>query len=165
MKALVLHNGELMLERQRPTPEAPAGSTLVRVIQAGICETDLQLVAGYMGFEGVLGHEFVGVATAGQFAGQRVVGEINCVCNDCEMCRRGLGNHCPNRRVIGILNHDGAFAEYLVVPEANLHCVPDEISDDMATLVEPIAAALEIPEQVELQSDMQCYVVGDGRLG
>ena len=165
MRALELSDGKLRLRTEYPEADVPQGSTRVRVTQAGICETDLQLVAGYMGFSGVLGHEFVGIAESGKFTGQRVVGEINCVCNECDMCSRGLGNHCPNRTVIGILNHDGGFADSLIVPEGNLHAVPDDMSDDLATLVEPVAAALQIPEQVSLTSDMRAIVVGDGRLG
>lgn len=165
MRALKLEDGKLQMQSEYADPIAPTGSSIVRVSQAGICETDLQLVAGYMGFEGVLGHEFVGVAESGRFAGQRVVGEINCVCGDCHMCSRGIRNHCVQRTVIGILNHDGAFADALVVPEANLHPVPDKMSDDLATLVEPIAAALQIPEQVSIKPNMRSVVVGDGRLG
>lgn len=165
MRALVLRNSELSLESNRPEHAVPDDCVRVRVLQAGICETDLQLVKGYMGFSGVLGHEFVGVAESGKFAGQRVVGEINCVCNSCPMCDRGLGNHCPTRTVIGILNHDGAFAESLIVPEENLHTVPDSMSNDLATLVEPAAAALQIPEQVELNESQRAIVLGDGRLG
>ena len=165
MRALELSNGQLRLRTDYREANVPPGSTRVKVTQAGICETDLQLVAGYMGFSGVLGHEFVGVAESGEFAGQRVVGEINCVCDDCDMCSQGLGNHCPNRTVIGILNHDGGFADSLIVPEANLHAVPDDMSDDLATLVEPVAAALQISEQVSLSGDMRAIVVGDGRLG
>lgn len=165
MRALSIRDGELILESDRPTPIPPKGSVRVQVLQAGICETDLQLVAGYMGFQGVLGHEFVGIAETGTFAGQRVVGEINCVCNACDMCQRGLGNHCLRRTVIGIFRHDGAFADYVIVPEANLHRVPDTISNDCATLVEPVAAALQISQQVSLAAGMQCYIVGDGRLG
>ena len=120
---------------------------------------------GYMGFSGVPGHEFVGVAQTGRFAGRRVVGEINCVCGSCKLCVRGLGNHCPTRTVIGILNHDGAFAESLLVPEQNLHSIPDSMSNDLATLVEPAAAALQIPEQVELRKNQRAIVLGDGRLG
>lgn len=165
MRALELQGSELRFRTDYPIAEVPAGSTRVNVIQAGICETDLQLIAGYMGFSGVLGHEFVGVAESGKFAGQRVVGEINCVCGTCEMCSRGLGNHCPNRSVIGILNHDGAFADSLIVPENNLHAVPDSMSNDLATLVEPVAAAMQIPEQVSLPSETRAAVVGDGRLG
>ncbi len=165
MRALLLKDGKLSLQSDYPEAEVPAGSVRVRVTQAGICETDLQLVAGYMGFSGVPGHEFVGICESGAYKGRRVVGEINCVCANCDMCQRGHGNHCPHRSVIGILNHDGAFAETLVVPEANLHAVPDEMSDDLATLVEPVAAALQIPDQVQLTSDMRAIVVGDGRLG
>lgn len=165
MRAVHLNGSKLSFERDYPEAEVPSHSTQVSVIQAGICETDLQLMAGYMDFRGVLGHEFVGIAQSGEFAGKRVVGEINCVCDNCDYCAKGLGNHCPHRSVIGILNHDGAFADSLVVPFANLHVVPDELSDDLATLVEPIAAALQIPEQVSIQSGMQVVVVGDGRLG
>lgn len=165
MRAITLQNGKLQFDAERPTPAISEGSVRVRVLQAGICETDLQLVSGYMGFEGVLGHEFVGIAESGRYEGQRVVGEINCVCNNCELCKNGHDNHCPNRTVIGILNHDGAFADYVAVPEENLHFVPDSISNDEATLVEPIAAALRIPEQVDLVSGMRSIVVGDGRLG
>ena len=165
MRALELVDGQLGFRGDYPEPVAPDGSVIVRVTQAGICETDLQLVAGYMGFSGVPGHEFVGIAESGRFVGQRVVGEINCICNQCEFCGRGLGNHCPNRSVIGILNHDGAFADRLIVPEANLHPVPNDLPDDLATLVEPVAAALQIPEQVSLSEEMSAIVVGDGRLG
>ena len=165
MRALELTDGQLHLRTDYSVPSVPDDATRVHVIQAGICETDLQLVAGYMGFSGIPGHEFVGIAESGPFAGQRVVGEINCTCQQCEFCQRGLGNHCPNRSVIGILNHDGAFADSLVVPHANLHRVPDDMSNDLATLVEPVAAALQIAEQVQLTSDMRAIVVGDGRLG
>jgi threonine dehydrogenase-like Zn-dependent dehydrogenase len=165
MKALVLNNGKLQFKSDYSEGTIAADSTRVRVLQAGICETDLQLVKGYMGFEGVLGHEFVGIAEHGPLNGQRVVGEINCTCGRCDLCDRGLGNHCPNRSVIGILNHDGAFAESLVVPTQNLLPVPDDMSNDMATLVEPVAAALQIPEQMELVVGSQAIVVGDGRLG
>lgn len=165
MRALQLLDGKLQLRTDYAEPTPPVGGTKVRVLQAGICETDLQLVAGYMGFSGVLGHEFVGVAESGPLAGRRVVGEINCICNKCDLCHRGLGNHCPHRSVIGILNHDGAFADYLSVPDANLHAVPESMSDDLATLVEPVAAALQIPEQVTLSPGMRSVVVGDGRLG
>ena len=99
-------------------------------MRAGVCETDLQLMQGYMGFQGVLGHEFVGIAEEGPLKGQRVVGEINCNCWSCDYCDAGLANHCPNRSVLGILNHDGAFADYITVPSRNLHRVPEEISTD-----------------------------------
>src|SRR5206468_1731131 len=101
---------------------------LVRVLSAGICETDLQLLGGYLGFRGVLGHEFVGVAMTGAFAGRRVVGEINCGCGVCPICRRGLPTHCPERTTLGIVNRDGAFADMLTLPERNLHVVPDSLA-------------------------------------
>ncbi len=123
---------------------------LVRVLRAGVCETDLQLIKGYMGFRGVLGHEFVGVAESGPLAGRRVVGEINCACWTCETCRMGLPTHCPNRTVLGILNHDGAFADLIAVPQRNLHAVPDTLSDDVAVFTEPVAAAFQIPVQVSI---------------
>lgn len=138
---------------------------IVDVVKAGICETDLQLCKGYMGFSGTLGHEFIGIARSGRFAGQRVAGEINCACHACEMCRRQLSNHCPHRTVIGIVGHDGAFAESVIVPEKNLHAIPDEISDDEAVFVEPIAAACRIAEQITLAGGEIVTVLGDGRLG
>lgn len=138
---------------------------VVDVIKAGICETDLQLCKGYMGFSGTLGHEFVGKARSGRFAGQRVVGEINCACHACEMCRRQLSNHCPNRTVIGIVAHDGAFADSVIVPDRNLHALPDHVSDSEAVFVEPIAAACRIAEQIPLAGDDVVTVLGDGRLG
>ena len=143
----------------------PADGVCVDVIQAGICETDLQLCQGYMGFRGVLGHEFVGIARTGTHAGRRVVGEINCGCESCSWCRRKLQNHCPSRTVVGILNHSGAFADTVVIPESNLHVIPDNVSDDEAVFVEPLAAACRIPQQVELQSGSKTLVLGAGRLG
>ncbi|MEW4490208.1 alcohol dehydrogenase catalytic domain-containing protein [Thalassoglobus sp. JC818] len=137
----------------------------VEVIQAGVCETDLQLIRGYMGFEGVLGHEFVGVAKSGRFAGERVVGEINCACRNCPTCDAGLPTHCPHRSVIGILNHDGAFADTVWVPEENLHAVPDSVDNDNAVFTEPIAAAFQIPFQLNLSGYQSIVVLGDGRLG
>ena len=147
-----------------PAP-AKDGDIVVDVLLAGICETDLQLCRGYMGFTGTLGHEFVGVARSGALAGQRVVGEINCSCHKCEFCRNGRANHCPNRSVIGILNHDGAFADSVVVPECNLHRVPDTVTNEQAVFVEPIAAACRIPEQLPQIAGQSVVVLGDGRLG
>jgi threonine dehydrogenase-like Zn-dependent dehydrogenase len=143
----------------------PEGLIPIRILKAGICETDLQLVRGYMGFRGVLGHEFVGIAEQGRYAGQRVAGEINCACGRCDYCRQGLETHCPHRTVLGILNHDGAFADRLWLPEKNLHPLPDAISDDAAVFVEPVAAAFQIPSQLELQRFKNSIVLGDGRLG
>jgi threonine dehydrogenase-like Zn-dependent dehydrogenase len=162
---LAVVDGQLTFLPSHPVATPGDGQVRVRPIQAGICETDLQLVQGYMGFSGVLGHEFVGIAESGPWAGERVVGEINCICEKCAFCDRGLGNHCPNRTVIGILNHDGAFAESLIVPQRNLHRVPAEMSNDLATLVEPAAAALQILEQIEIVPNQRSVVLGDGRLG
>lgn len=141
------------------------GMVEVSVLAAGICETDLQLKKGYMGFQGVLGHEFVGVPLAGRLAGQRVTGEINCACGSCDFCRRGLPRHCTGRSVIGILNHDGAFAETLFVPEENFHPVPADLSTDRAVFTEPVAAACRILEQVRIAANDRVVILGDGRLG
>jgi threonine dehydrogenase-like Zn-dependent dehydrogenase len=135
------------------------------VLLAGVCATDLQLVAGYMEFSGVPGHEFVGVAESGPFAGRRVVGEINCPCGECAHCRSGRAKHCPERTVLGILGRDGAFAERLVLPQANLHEVPDSIPTEEAVFAEPLAAAFRIPEQVSDLAGQEAVVLGDGRLG
>lgn len=120
---------------------------------------------GYMGFRGVLGHEFVGVAESGPLEGRRVVGEINCACGQCETCQAGLGTHCPHRTVLGILEHDGAFADVIAVPEVNLHEVPDSIPTDIAVFTEPVAAAFQIPAQVPIGATDRIVVLGDGRLG
>ncbi len=152
---------------ERPEPAAADGMALVRVALAGICNTDLELVKGYMGFRGVLGHEFVGTVAAGPAAwrGRRVVGEINFACGHCSICVQGLWRHCPNRRVMGILNADGAFADVVAVPVANLHAVPDRVVDDAAVFTEPLAAAFEILEQVHVEPRTACVVLGDGKLG
>lgn len=161
----VEYDGQLRFRNDLPAvTQSPDGVT-VDVLKAGICETDLQLCQGYMGFRGILGHEFVGIARSGPFSGQRVVGEINCSCGHCDACHRRLGNHCPHRTVIGILNHSGAFADSLCVPQQNLHVIPDHVTDDQAVFVEPIAAACRIPEQVPLPHGSLVVVLGDGRLG
>lgn len=165
MRAVELRGKKIRFRDDYPTATPVDGEVLVRVTRAGICETDLQLMRGYMGFEGVLGHEFVGVAESGQFAGERVVGEINCSCRQCDYCLAGLGNHCPTRSVLGILDHDGAFADVVAVPEANLHRVPDQIDTDTAVFTEPLAAALRIPEQIPLGPNQRVVALGDGRLG
>jgi threonine dehydrogenase-like Zn-dependent dehydrogenase len=164
MRAIVLED-QVNVTAGRPAPTPAPGEVLVRVTRAGVCETDLQLIKGYMGFRGVLGHEFVGVAESGPFAGRRVVGEINCACWTCETCRKGLPTHCPNRTVLGILNHDGAFADLIAVPQQNLHAVPDRLSDDVAVFTEPVAAAFQIPAQITIARKDRVTVLGDGRLG
>lgn len=165
MLALEFREQSVRLRSDVPIPDPPDGEVLVRVLRAGVCETDLQLVKGYMGFAGILGHEFVGVAETGPLAGQRVVGEINCSCETCDFCRAGLRNHCPHRSVLGILNRDGAFAEYLTLPAQNLHVVPENVSTEAAVFTEPLAAAFQIPTQIPLNENQRVIVLGDGRLG
>jgi len=167
MRALTIRR-TLKLERDYPRPPLRPGESLVRVRIAGICGTDLELVHGYMTFEGVPGHEFVGeVAETSRpdFAGNRVVGEINASCGECEWCLSGLGRHCPRRTVLGILGRDGAFAEFLSLPDKNLFAVPDSVADEAAVFVEPLAAAYEIFDQLSLSPDQNIVVLGDGRLG
>ncbi len=167
MKALVF-DGQLRFETRRAEPPAALGDALLRVRQAGVCSTDVEITRGYMGFTGVLGHEFVAeVAEAAdrKLVGKRVVGEINCACGRCDLCRSGLANHCRDRTVLGILNHDGCFAEYVRLPSANLHVLPDGIDDDAATFVEPLAAACQVLKQVRIDARTWVTVLGDGRLG
>jgi threonine dehydrogenase-like Zn-dependent dehydrogenase len=167
MKALWLENNQLQLRSDVPIPEPLPGEALVRVVRAGICNTDLELLRGYYPYTGILGHEFVGVVEQGpkQLVGVRVVGEINAVCGECRFCRSGQPTHCENRTVLGIVNRNGAFAEYLTLPSANLHPVPDNVPTDVATFTEPVAAALEIQQQVAVRPDDRVLVVGDGKLG
>lgn len=165
MHAILLQQGRVSLDSNHLPPQPHAGEVPIRVVMAGICETDLQLARGYMGFEGIPGHEFVGVAQHGKFAGQRVVGEINCSCHQCSFCRSGASNHCPNRTVLGILGRNGAFAEVVSLPERNLHPVPDSVPDWAAVFVEPVAAAFRIAEQIPLNRGCRTIVLGDGRLG
>jgi threonine dehydrogenase-like Zn-dependent dehydrogenase len=167
MKGLWLENNQLELRDNLPQPIPPEGEALVRVLRAGICNTDLELIKGYYPYKGILGHEFVGVVEEGpqSLLNQRVVGEINASCGECRFCRRQQPTHCENRTVLGIVNRDGAFAQYLTLPIGNLHRVPDGVSTDVATFTEPIAAALEIQEQVRVHPDDKVLVVGDGKLG
>ena len=149
-------------------PVFTGDESVVRLIQAGICNTDIEITRGYFGFKGVLGHEFVGrveSSSTPSLVGARVVGEINAACSRCEFCRSGWSRHCPQRSVLGILNRDGAFREHFTLPEQNLHPVPDSVSDDDAVFVEPVAAACEILDQVDIQSVEKIAVLGDGKLG
>jgi threonine dehydrogenase-like Zn-dependent dehydrogenase len=152
---------------ERPEPEPGDGQAIVRPRVAGICNTDLEILRGYMGFEGVLGHELIGTVEQGPDAwrGRRVTAEINFACGRCDDCDRGLGRHCPHRTVMGILGQDGAFAERVAVPVANLHEVPDALSDAHAVFVEPLAAAFEILEQIRVAYSSEAVVLGDGKLG
>ncbi|MBC6480722.1 MAG: alcohol dehydrogenase catalytic domain-containing protein [Hormoscilla sp. GM7CHS1pb] len=167
MKGLWLENNQLQLRTNLAVPEPPPGEALVRVLRAGICNTDLELIRGYYPYSGILGHEFVGVVEEGpsHLINQRVVGEINAACGHCRFCRTGQPTHCENRTVLGIVNRNGAFAEYLTLPTANLHPVPDRVSTDVATFTEPVAAALEIQQQVKITEGDRLLVVGDGKLG
>ena len=167
MKALWLEKQRLQLRDDLPIPEPPPGEARVRVLQAGICNTDLELVRGYYPYTGIPGHEFVGVVEAGPqgWVGKRVVGEINASCGECSTCQAGRRSHCPHRSVLGIVKRHGAFAEFLCLPVGNLHEVPATVSDEVATFTEPLAAALEIQEQVSIGTTQRVLVVGDGKLG
>jgi len=153
--------------RECEEPRVEDGMALIRVLRAGICNTDVEIVRGYLRFRGVMGHEFVGVVEEGpdEWKGVRVVGEINFACGSCPLCQAGLRRHCPSRRVLGIQQADGVFAERVAVPVVNLHPVPDELSDEAAVFAEPVAAAFEILEQVHVEPGMQVVVLGDGKLG
>lgn len=167
MRALVFDR-KLEFRTDYPDPAPAAGESIVRVALAGICGTDLEIVRGYMTFRGVPGHEFVGrvVETSNPaLRGRRVVGEINAACGRCDSCRNGRGRHCPTRTVLGILGRDGAFAQFLRLPDDNLIPLSESISDDAAVFVEPIAAAYEIFEQTHLARNQSIVVMGDGRLG
>lgn len=165
MKATFFDGTQIRYDDNYQDPKP--GESLVRVSLAGICGTDLEILDGYMKYRGVLGHEFVGVVEKSEnpeLVGKRVVGEINVGCNKCDYCKKGLQRHCPHRTVLGILKRDGAFAEFLSLPEQNLHVIPDSVTDEQAVFIEPLAAAFEIKEQVSLNSDWKVAVVGDGRL-
>ena len=167
MKALRFDGKMLTLAEISP-PET-TGEALVRVTTSGICNTDLEIVRGYAGFTGTIGHEFVGVVEQADDAmhliGKRVVGEINAGCGVCEKCVAGDPRHCLTRTVLGIVGRDGAHAEYLSLPSRNLIAVPDNVSDEQAVFAEPLAAAYGITEQVDVKSDTKIAVIGDGKLG
>jgi alcohol dehydrogenase len=167
MLAVHLENRRVDVRRM-PRPRAPEGFALLRLLCGGICNTDLELQRGYYGFAGVPGHEFVAEvveASQRELIGRRVVGEINLDCGCCDWCRKGLGRHCPKRTVLGIVKHPGAFREFLTLPERNLHIVPDSIPTEQAVFVEPLAAAAEILDQVQIPCSSPVAVLGDGKLG
>jgi Threonine dehydrogenase and related Zn-dependent dehydrogenases len=176
--AFVVRNHQLFATR-KPIPNLRRGWALVRVRLAGICNTDVEILRGYHNFRGTPGHEFVGEVqdVAGvsahekkRWLGKRVVGEINISCHAlgfrpiCIYCKRGLTRHCARRKVLGIVNHDGAFAEYLTLPCENLHLVPNMVSAEQAVFVEPLAAACEILDQVPVKKFREAAVLGDGKL-
>ncbi|MDZ4159803.1 MAG: alcohol dehydrogenase catalytic domain-containing protein [Anaerolineaceae bacterium] len=166
MKALWLENQQLSL-REVPIPKK-SGEALIRLRLSGICGTDLELARGYYPYTGIPGHEFVGEVVEAPdkaWVGQRVVGEINAVCGGCEECQNGRPTHCEKRTVLGIVERDGAHAEYLSLPVANLHRVPDSVPDEAAVFTEPLAAALEIQQQVHVQPTDRVLLIGAGRLG
>jgi len=166
MKALRFTSGQLHLDDiSRPAAE---GEAVIRVTKSGICNTDIEITRGYAGFEGTIGHEFVGIVEESgraEIVGKRVVGEINAGCGRCALCLAGDPRHCPGRTVLGIKGRDGAHAEYLRLPDANLVEVPDEVSDEQAVFAEPLAAAYGITEQVEILPETGVAVIGDGKLG
>ena len=178
MLAFAVHNQRLVT-REKPSPKLRAGWALVRVRLAGICNTDIEILRGYHDFRGTPGHEFVGEVAEvrgtsarerNHWLGRRVVGEINVGCSAygyrpvCNFCRRGLKTHCARRTVLGIVAHDGAFAKYLTLPLENLHVVPDSVSDEQAVFAEPLAAACEILDQVNIKQFREAVVLGDGKL-
>jgi threonine dehydrogenase-like Zn-dependent dehydrogenase len=169
MLGVWLEDGRLTLRDDLPVPAVEEDEALVRVARAGICNTDLELVRGYYPFKGVPGHEFVGrverCASQPELEGRRVAGEINAVCHRCAACREGLSTHCQRRTVLGIKGRHGAFAEFLTLPAENLHPLPEGISTDAATFVEPLAAALRIREQLDIGPGDRVVVLGDGKLG
>lgn len=172
MQALVLHDGKLTYQSDYPQPEPGPDEALIRVSLAGICSTDLELVKGYSGgFNGVLGHEFVGVvervgsADGSVWAGRRVVGSINLGCGHCRVCLGEGPEHCLNRTTLGIHDRDGVFADYVTLPLTNLFAVPDNVADEEAVFTEPLAAAFRIREQIKLRPTSRIAVVGPGRLG
>ena len=163
----VVFDGELRYVRDWPMPRIKPGQARIRVNLAGICRTDLEIIKGYKGYKGILGHEFTGLVEScddASWVGKRVVGEINAACGLCDWCMAGLGRHCPERSTMGISGLDGCMAEYCVLPVTNLFGI-EKISDLQAVLTEPLAAACEILEQVPLQGKERVVVLGDGRLG
>jgi threonine dehydrogenase-like Zn-dependent dehydrogenase len=169
MQGLWLENQELSLRTDLPVPEPGPQEALVQVRLTGICRTDLELERGYYPYCGIPGHEFVGTviraSSSPLLEGRRVVGEINAVCHDCEFCRRGLPNHCSNRTVLGIVGRDGALAEYLVLPVENLKEVPTAVSDRSAVFAEPLAAAIQVLQQVHIRPTDRVLLIGAGKLG
>jgi len=168
MRALIFDKRGLNYRTDYPVPTFLKNEAVIKVACAGICNTDVEIIKGYMGFQGVLGHEFVGVVdrcSEKSLIGKRVTGEINIGCGRCSYCKMGTQNHCPRRSVLGILNKDGVFAEYVTLPVKNLHLIPEGISDEEAVFIEPLAAAFEILQQIDVMPYHKVCVLGDGKLG
>ena len=168
MQAVCFNQDENLHIQHLPIPKRNTGECLIKITTAGICNTDLEIIKGYMGFHGILGHEFIGKvieADSSNLIGKRVVGEICLGCGTCQWCKRGRKEHCPNRSVLGIDKKDGCFAEYITLPESNCIIVPDSISDQQAVFIEPLAAALRIVQQIQFNPENRVAVLGDGKLG
>lgn len=164
----LLFDGQLRLAGDYPEPAMRPGEALIHPHLVGICNTDIEITRGYMGFRGVLGHEFVGTVVAcadDSWVGRRVVGEINAACGACPACARGDASHCPHRTTLGIGGRDGAMAELFSLPVSCLHDVPASLPDEAAVFAEPLAAALEILQQCHVRPTERVAVVGDGKLG
>ena len=167
IKSLTFKNDEIKLTDLKK-PEPNNNEVLIEVSLAGICNTDLEIMSGMLGFTGIPGHEFVGKVVddpRNKLSGKRVVGEVNIPCYNCERCRRRQFRHCLNIKALGMRGRDGAFAEYLTLPRENIHLVPETVSDREAVFVEPIAAAVEIAEQYHLKPSEEIAILGDGKLG
>lgn len=172
MKALVYNDIEgLKLDKNYKIPEIKNNEVLIKTTLVGICNTDYEITKGYMGYNGVLGHEFVGIVEKigcdvdKNLIGKRVTGEINLACNNCSYCHQNLQRHCPNRSTLGIYKKDGCFSEYFTLPVENIVEIPDNVSDKEAVFIEPLSAAAEIIEQVHISPDKKVCLLGDGKLG
>lgn len=172
MKALIYNDNDgLKLVDNIEKPTANDNEVLIKTSLVGICNTDYEITKGYMGYNGILGHEFVGIVEQvgknvdKNLIGKKVTGGINLACNDCSWCHRGLQRHCPNRSTLGIYKKDGCFCEYFTLPKENINIIPDNVEDEKAAFIEPLAAALEILEQVKIEPTTRVALVGDGKLG
>lgn len=163
----VYFDGELQYREDIPKPQIESNESLIKITYAAICNTDKEIVKGYKDFKGILGHEFVGVVEESEekdLVGKRIVGEINIGCNQCDFCNKGFQNHCRNRKILGMTHKDGAFADYITLPNKNIHVVPDRVSDMEAVFAEPLAAALQITNMYHIKPTDKVAIIGDGKL-
>ncbi len=167
MRALALSDSGLIYTPDWPTPVLQTGQVRLKIRRAGICNTDLELIKGYLNFQGVLGHEFAAEVIEGspEWLGARVVGEINVACGACDLCAEGMRTQCRNRVTVGIKQHDGAFADQLALHSSTLHRIPDSVTDDQAVFVEPLAAAYQITEGIHISPSDEVVLMGAGKLG